>query len=255
MLVVGAHSTISYQLSLMTWSDYTKYFNIQLTAEQLEQLSIYERLLLEWNGRMNLTAVRDSAGIQIRHFLDSLSGGLIPHIGQGPLSMIDVGTGAGFPGLPLKIVYPHIQLTLTDSVARKTRFLEAVVAELGLDHVSVLAERAETLGQSIEHREQHDIALARSVAFMPVLLEYLLPLTKVGGRTICFKGDNAKQEYTDGEFAREQLGGGAPEFIEVRLPEHENVHYLVIYQKTGQTPNKYPRCPGRPLKKPLIQKS
>ena len=238
----------------MSWSDYTKNFNIDLTAEQLEQFAIYERLLLEWNSRMNLTAVRDSAGIQIRHFLDSLSGGLIPNIDQEPLALIDVGTGAGFPGLPLKIVYPHIQLTLTDSVARKTRFLEAVVAELGLGAVTVLAERAETLGQALEHREQYDIALARSVAFMPVLLEYLLPLTKVGGRAICFKGDNARQEYEDGEFARERLGGEEPEFVEVNLPEHERVHYLVIYRKKRQTPIEYPRRPGRPLKKPLVAK-
>ncbi|MFT7585765.1 MAG: 16S rRNA (guanine527-N7)-methyltransferase [Cellvibrionaceae bacterium] len=238
---------------MSNWSDYSKHFNIVLTAEQLEQFAIYERLLLEWNSRMNLTAVRDSAGIQLRHFLDSLSGGLIPAIDQNSLSLIDVGTGAGLPGLPLKIVYPQIQLTLTDSVARKTRFLEAVVAELGLQHVSVLAERAETLGQLAEHREQYDIALARSVAFMPVLLEYLLPLTKIGGRAICFKGDNAKTEYGDGEFARGILGGGEPDFIEVDLPEHERLHYLVIYHKLAPTPTDYPRRPGRPLKKPLIK--
>ncbi|MFK7805253.1 MAG: 16S rRNA (guanine(527)-N(7))-methyltransferase RsmG [Anaerolineae bacterium] len=239
---------------MSNWFDYSPRFNITLTAEQLEQFAIYERLLLEWNSRMNLTAVRDSAGIQMRHFLDSLSGGLIPKIDQEPFSIIDVGTGAGFPGLPLKIIYPQISLTLTDSVTRKTHFLEAVVAELGLNQVSVLAERAETLGQMVEHREQYDIALARSVAFMPVLLEYLLPLTKVGGRAICFKGDNAPNESGDGEYAREKLGGGKPEFTEVSLPEHDRLHYLVTYPKVGQTPKEYPRRPGRPLKKPLVKK-
>ena len=238
---------------MSNWFDYSKQFNIALTAEQIEQFTIYEQLLLEWNSRMNLTAVRDSAGIQIRHFLDSLSGGLIPDINK-PLSLIDVGTGAGLPGLPLKIVYPQIQLTLNDSVTRKTHFLQAVVEELGLSKTTVLAERAETLGQAADHREQYDIALARSVAFMPVLLEYLLPLTKIGGRAICFKGDNAKNEYEDGEFARQKLGGGEPRFIEVSLPDHDRLHHIVIYPKAEQTPAEYPRRPGRPLKKPLIRK-
>lgn len=130
-----------------------------------------------------------------------------------------------------------------------------MVAELGLKEVTVLAERAETLGQMVEHREGYDIALARSVAFMPVVLEYLLPLTKIGGRTICFKGENAPIEYRDGEYARQILGGGEPSLIEVSLPEHERLHYLVIYPKVEPTAQTYPRRPGRPLKKPLIKQS
>ena len=238
----------------MSWFEQTAQFNINLTAEQQEQFDIYERLLLEWNSRMNLTAGRDAEGIRQRHFLDSLTGGVIPDLNRPDLKLIDVGTGAGFPGLPLKLVYPNINLTLTDSVTRKTHFLQAVVDELGLDNVQVLAERAEDLGQKQEHREQYDVALARSVAFMPVVLEYLVPLTKVGGRTICFKGDNAVNETEEGAFAAERLGATAPDLIKVQLPDHDRPHYLVIYEKAGETPLEYPRRPGRPLKKPLVPK-
>ncbi|MEM9774860.1 MAG: 16S rRNA (guanine(527)-N(7))-methyltransferase RsmG [Chloroflexota bacterium] len=236
------------------WFQYTSAFNIHLSTKQEEQFQIYESLLLDWNSRMNLTAVRDVEGIQIRHFLDSLSGGLIPNIDEPGLSLIDVGTGGGFPGLPLKIAFPKIKLTLTDSVTRKTKFLEAVVQELGLKEVVILAERAEDVGQNANHREQYDIALARSVAYMPVLLEYLLPLTKVGGRTICFKGDNAQTEAPEGDYAASVLGGQLAEIIKVKLIDHELRHHLVIYDKVAQTQNQYPRRPGRPLKKPLSTK-
>ncbi len=239
---------------MTSWFEHTPQFNITLTAEQQEQFDVYERLLLEWNSRMNLTAVRDADGIRIRHFLDSLTGGLIPDLDVSGLKLIDVGTGAGLPGLPLKIVYPDLHLTLTDSVTRKTHFLQAVVDELGMKNVTVLADRAEDLGQSAEHREQYDVALARSVAYMPVLLEYLVPLTKIGGRTICFKGDNAPNETAEGAFAAEKLGVAEPTFIEARLPDHDRQHYLVIYEKVGETPTDYPRRPGRPLKKPLVPK-
>lgn len=236
------------------WFQHTVSFNVQLSPEQKEQFSLFESLLLDWNSRMNLTAVRDAEGIRIRHFLDSLSGGLIPHIRTSELSLIDVGTGGGFPGLPLKIAFPNLKLTLTDSVTRKTRFLEAVVQELGLKNVAVLAERAEDLGQNPLHREQYDIALARSVAFMPVLLEYLLPLTKVGGRTICFKGDNAPHETAEGKYAASVLGGQHAQTIDIQLVDHELKHHLVIFDKLTQTPQAYPRRPGRPLKKPLVLK-
>ncbi|MEM8863745.1 MAG: 16S rRNA (guanine(527)-N(7))-methyltransferase RsmG, partial [Chloroflexota bacterium] len=180
--------------------------------------------------------------------------GKLVYLSMGQKKLIDVGTGGGFPGIPLKIAFPQIKLTLTDSVSRKTKFLEAVVNELHLQNVRIFSDRAEDLGQSPTHREQYDIALARSVAFMPVLLEYLLPLTKVGGRTICFKGDNALAETEEGLFAASILGGKYDQTIAIELHDHELKHHLVIFDKVAETPEKYPRRPGRPLKKPLVPK-
>src|SRR5690606_10249262 len=145
-----------------------------------EQFATYARLLQSWNEKLNLTAIADEEGIRVRHFLDSLSCATV----TGPLdgqSLVDVGTGAGFPGLPLKILYPRLALTLVESVTKKTRFLQEVVAELGLEDVQIVDERAETVGQNRQHREQYDWAVARAVAALPVLAEYLLPLCRMGG--------------------------------------------------------------------------
>jgi len=153
---------------------------VRLTAVQQEQFAQYLAILMDWNGRMNLTAVREPAAIETRHFLDSLT--CAPLTGDlNGKRLIDVGTGAGFPALPLKILYPTMQLTLVESVGKKTRFLQAVVDELALPDVTILQERAEALGQQHAHREQYDWAVARAVAALPTLVEYLLPFCKVGG--------------------------------------------------------------------------
>lgn len=225
-------------------------FHIKLSDTQLAQFNAYLGLLLTWNERMNLTAVRDPHAIQIRHFLDSLSCTTVTG-GLNGRSLIDIGTGAGFPGLPLKILYPDLQLTLADSVAKKTTFLKAVVAELELENVTILAERAETLGQQPAHRQQYDWALARGVVEMRALAEYLLPLCKIGGHMLAQKGESAARETEAAQNALQTLGGGSSTIHPIQLPEVETLHYLVVIDKIGETPANYPRKPGMPGKRPL----
>ncbi len=225
-------------------------FDIDLTDKQLAQFAQYHALLLEWNGRMNLTRITEPHAITVRHFLDSLTCATV----TGDLSgqkVIDVGTGAGFPGLPLKILYPDMQLTLADSVSKKTRFLRAVADELGLRNVTVVAERAETLGQSAEFRAQYDWVMARAVAQLRILAEYLLPLARVGGTVLAQKGGTARREIDEAENALATLGGSTPLVQAIQLPSLESAHYLVRIEKSAETPAQYPRKPGRPTKKPL----
>lgn len=221
-----------------------------LLPEQLAQFAQYQALLLAWNEQMNLTAVRQPADIRVRHFLDSLSCARV----MGNLdnrSLIDIGTGAGFPGLPLKILFPQLKLTLVESVAKKGQFLQAVVTELGLTNVIVLAERAETLGQQPQHRQQYDWAVARAVAELRVLVEYLLPLCRVGGKMVAQKGDGVHEELANAANAIALLGGGEAELASVKLPGREQYHYFVTVAKIGLTPEKFPRRVGMPGKRPL----
>jgi len=221
-----------------------------LSPAQIAQFAAYEALLLMWNERMALTAIREPRQMRIRHFLDALS----CTAATGPLdgrSLIDIGSGAGFPGLPLKILYPDLRLTLVDSVAKKARFLETVATELGLDDVVVIADRAETLGQTAGHRESYDWAVARAVAELRVLAELLLPLCRVGGHMLAQKGDSAAAELAAAGPAIAAVGGGAARLISVHLPETEGTHYLVVIDKAHPTAARYPRRAGVPSKKPL----
>lgn len=235
------------------WHEFSRWaseLGASLTPHQLSQFAQYQTLLLEWNERMNLTAVRQPADIRVRHFLDSLSCARVMGELNGR-SLIDVGTGAGFPGLPLKILFPQLELTLVESVAKKGQFLQAVVDALALDNVTVLAERAELLGQLPQHRQQYDWAVARAVAELRVLVEYLLPLCRVGGRMLAQKGAGVQEEIKNAGEAIKLLGGAAPELGEITLPEREQPHYFVVVHKLGDTPAKYPRRVGVPGKRPL----
>lgn len=223
---------------------------ISLSAAQLNALERYEQELLVWNQRHNLTAIRQPAEIRIKHFLDSLT--CLPLLREKPLErVIDIGSGAGFPGLPLKIVHPTMQLTIVESVGKKADFCRHVVQTLGLENVQVLCERAETVGQMSAHRQQYDWALARAVAVLPVLVEYLLPLTRVGGSMLAMKGESAPAEAHAAEHAAHLLGGSLRKLHPITLPGVVEERYLVIIDKIAATPDAYPRRVGAPSKKPL----
>jgi len=232
----------------------TAVFGIALTAKQQAQFAQYLQLLLTWNERMNLTAVREPLVIQQRHFLDSLSCLTVTGDLNGR-SLVDVGTGAGFPGLPLKLLFPDLHLTLIESVGKKATFLQHVVDDLGLTNVTVLAERAESAGQQAAHRARYDWAVARSVAELSVLVEYLLPLCRVGGSFLAMKGQSAAQEAETAVAAIQQLGGDKPTVQAVTLPplpdEAEIAHWLVRGEKVAPTPKQFPRRVGLPKKRPL----
>ena len=226
-------------------------FNVQLSEEQQEQFRVYETLLLDWNSKINLTAVRDAEGIRVKHFLDSLS--CVPMLGDmNGKSLIDVGTGAGFPGIPLRIFYPEMRLTLVDSVGKKADFCRLVCDTLHLKGVTVLKDRSEELGADKATREKFDAATARAVAVMPVLSEYLLPLVKVGGVMLAQKGESAPEEVKTAENAIRKLGGAEAELSAVTLPGVEGTRYLVKVKKIKLTPAGYPRRTGLPLKKPIL---
>ena len=223
---------------------------IELSPAQLAAFETYARLLREWNERFNLTAITDPEGIQLKHFLDSLS--VLKTLPAGPLRLIDIGTGAGFPGLPLKIALgPELTLTLVEATGKKITFLDAVVKELGLQGVTSVKARAEEIGQDPAHRERYDVAVARAVAELPVLLEYLLPAVKVGGRAIAQKGATAPAEAETAHAAARRLGGHLREIIALTLPGLPDPRHLVIYDKVQATPKQYPRRPGLPSKSPL----
>lgn len=223
---------------------------LELSSEVQHLFSIYADELLKWNEEINLTAITAPEAIEMRHFLDSLSVLLAVPLGNGQ-RVIDVGTGAGFPGLPLRFVCPYIELTLLEATAKKTTFLEHIVSRLKLNNVKILNARAEDAGQNMAVREQHDIVLARAVAQMPALGEYMLPLCRVGGRCVALKGENAVSEAQQAENALRIFGGHLEKVIPVELPQVAETHYLVVIQKIAATPPAYPRRAGMPTKRPL----
>jgi 16S rRNA (guanine527-N7)-methyltransferase len=230
--------------------DAQRLFNVHLTGRQMMSLLAYERELLEWNRKFNLTAIRDAESIRTKHFLDSFSC-VLAWKANPPHCLVDVGTGAGFPGIPLKILYPAMKLTLVESVGKKAMFCQHIVSVLGLENVDVIQARAEDLGHRPEHRESYDWAVARAVANLNVLSEYLLPLVAVGGKMIAQKGESGPAEAQSAERAMKMLGGKLRQLITVNLPGVADDRYLVLVDKVAATPPKYPRKAGVPAKQPL----
>lgn len=225
-------------------------FELSLSDQQIGQFQQLSATLVDWNTRINLTAITDADEIAIRHFLDSLS--IIPHVESFEgIKVLDVGTGAGFPGLPLAIACPEWQITLMEATAKKLRFIDHVIETLGLENAATLHSRAEDAGQNAQLREKFDCVTARAVARLPSLLEYLLPLTKVGGYCIAMKGRTAKDEVDSAGKAIQILGGALRGIKKVELPDVEQEHYLVIVEKIKPTPEQYPRKPGIPTRKPI----
>jgi 16S rRNA (guanine527-N7)-methyltransferase len=226
------------------------HFNLTLTAQQQEQFAQYAHELLDWNTRMNLTAITDPHMVEVRHFLDSLSLVSILSFDDGD-KLIDVGTGAGFPGLALAIAFPHLKVTLLEATNKKLVFIQHVVTTLGLDNVKTVHGRAEDIGQLTQHRAIYDIVTARAVARLPILLEYMLPLAKVNGFCVAMKGNTAESEIQDSREALRVLGGEVQPLAEISLPQVEDKHYLVTVIKHKKTPGAYPRKAGIPTKLPL----
>lgn len=225
-------------------------FGLRLSDGQLQAFTLYARELQDWNLRVNLTAITDPHEITVKHFLDSLSCllALKPRPGD---KLVDVGSGAGFPGIPLRIACPQIELVLVESIGKKADFCRHIVELLGLDGVQVVQARAELIGRSAEHRGRYDWAVARAVARLPVLLEYLLPLLRVGGAAIAQKGESGPTEAKQAQPALEILGGELQQVIPVELPGASEAHYLIVVTKINETPAKYPRRPGIAAKRPI----
>jgi 16S rRNA (guanine527-N7)-methyltransferase len=225
-------------------------FGIHLNKNQVAALELFSRELLDWNQKFNLTAIRDAESIRTKHFLDSFSC-VLAWKNSPPNCLIDIGTGAGFPGLPLKILYPRMQLTLVESVGKKAGFCRHMVEMLELREVEVLQIRAEDAGQMEAHREHYDWAVARAVANLPVLAEYLLPLVHMGGTMLAQKGESGPAEAHGAEKVIKLMGGHIRQLLPVTLPGVVEERYLVLVDKIATTPPGYPRNPGIPAKKPL----
>ncbi len=210
-----------------------------VSETQLEQYSAYAKMLRTWNEKMNLTAITDPDGIAIKHFLDSILPLYYTEIPQGA-KVIDVGTGAGFPGIPLKIMRPDLEITLVDSLQKRVRFLEEVCKTLSITQVSCVHGRAEELGKDKKYREQFDVLVSRAVANLTVLGEYGLPFVKVGGTMIALKAEEIEAELQE---ARPMLGtlGGKPSVLKAPLPESDMIRKLVVIEKVRATPTQFPR--------------
>ena len=224
---------------------------IPLTAEQIGQFSVYNEMLLDWNTRMNLTALTAPEDVAVKHIIDSLTA-YDAALFDGARTLIDVGTGAGLPGIPLAVYAPHLTVTLLDALNKRVRFLTEVTTAMGLQNVRCIHARAEEAARTVEYRAAYDIAVSRAVARLPVLLEYTLPFVRVGGTLLALKGRAYAEEQKEARRAAEVLGGGRITARPVHLPGLDDVRAILTVTKERQTPAAYPRGGGAPTRRPIV---
>lgn len=233
--------------------DQLQAMGIELSEKQLSLFKVYFENLLEWNQVMNLTAITEADKVYEKHFLDSLS--IVEAVPFEKLkkgfSLIDVGTGAGFPGLPVAIVFPNIQVVLMDSLNKRIKFLDDTISKIGLGNVRTVHARAEELARNKAYREKYDMCCSRAVANISTLSEYCLPFVKPGGVFLSYKTDSIQEELKDGRNAIEILGGGNTEIVRFILPGTDYHRALLVIEKIKNTPNRYPRKAGTPSREPL----
>jgi 16S rRNA (guanine527-N7)-methyltransferase len=220
---------------------------IKIEDNQLNQFSLYGELLVEWNEKINLTSITDPEEIMVKHFLDSLT---LAQWVQGN-DVADIGTGAGFPGVPLKIILPNKNFSLVDSLAKRLDFLQELILKLGLNKVNTIHARAEDFGRDTQFRGQYDTVVSRAVARLPVLLEYAIPVLKVGGVFLAAKGSQAEEEIKESGNALTILGARIKDIKKFNLGEGAEHRSIVIIEKIKETPRQYPRKAGTPSRKPL----
>lgn len=226
-----------------------KEINIELSDEKVEQFYTYMKLLQEWNNKINLTAITEDNEIVLKHFIDSLT--IQKYINEGS-KVIDVGTGAGFPTIPVKICDESIKLTLLDSLNKRINFLKEVGNSLNLQDIEYVHGRTEDIAVKKEYREMYDVATARAVARLNVLAEYCIPYVKVGGVFICMKGSDSEGEINEAKNAIKVLGGKIEKVEELVLPQSDNKRTIIIIRKERNTPKNYPRKAGKPSKEPIL---
>lgn len=225
-------------------------FGIEASDKMLADFQKYKEILVEWNQKMNLTGIEDEKEVFIKHFLDSISAVSKGYIKNG-MSLIDVGTGAGFPGMPLRISLPDLKVTLLDSLNKRINFLQEVANQIDIDDIEFIHGRAEDFGKDENYRECFDIATARAVAGLPALMEFCVPFVKVGGHFVCLKGPNANLELEESKKAMEVLGIEYIEKIDIKLPEIDLDHNILVFKKVKNTPSKYHRKAGKVTKNPI----
>lgn len=223
---------------------------IRLSEQQLEQFQCYYERLIEKNKVMNLTAITEYEEVVDKHFVDSILLGSVKEL-SGKKRVIDVGTGAGFPGIPLKIVYPELEITLLDSLNKRVKFLDEVIEELGLTGIQAVHSRAEDLAQDAAHRQQYDICVSRAVANLATLSEYCIPFVKQGGYFISYKSTQIEEELKQAKKAVQVLGGTLEQVETVQIPGTTIERQFVMIRKTGTTPKKFPRKAGTASKTPI----
>lgn len=228
--------------------DYGKEINIVFTEEQLQKFYQYMNLLIEWNEKINLTAIVEPKEIILKHFIDSLT--IIKYI-EPNKSVIDIGTGAGFPGIPVKIMREDLDITLLDSLNKRIHFLNEVIQKLELKNITAIHARIEEFAKNKQYRETFDVATSRAVANLTTLSEYMLPMIDLKGMAICMKGSEINEEISKSKNSIKLLGGKIDKIEEFTLPKSDNRRNLILIKKERQTPGKYPRKPGIPSKEPL----